>query len=218
MMHVALYIWIYGATDAEITRHLLLPLVKLVDGSRHALRTVFQEAVTDARLTDNLVEQLCCQLRIAELVDEPLHYVSSLLSAVVIYCPGALDARLRYSPHSLLHCIRLACQRQMCLGRSEVDTVAVWTPCFGAVQCVSVPLWTTLLTELICDRHIIKEHMTGESASLETRRATLSELVKNLNFIPMLARGAIYAVRQQDSYLLSAPSLRVLAYLFADIP
>lgn len=126
MGHLSLYAWIYSADDDLIDGQTIRTTVTMVDyAERKTLKPFFKEAVLDKGLAVPLAARFCHTLLLEHHVDEELRSITSLLSAVSVHCEPVLHVKVESSPHTLMQCIRIACQRQLCWGAQLANTGGV---------------------------------------------------------------------------------------------
>ncbi|KAI0691441.1 hypothetical protein BC835DRAFT_1307494 [Cytidiella melzeri] len=178
--HLALYMWTFS-TDPRYDELMLRILILVIDtAEREELKPFFQEAVLDKNLPLPLAEKFCSELLDEYNINGSLRGVTSFLSAISVHCPPVLHAKIERSPQTLMQCIRIACQRQMCLGSSDMDTNSV----LGASLSVIKDIMQDCM-EPGSNRHL----------------PAFFEMVDTAKIIPMVARITIHAIDRNDPSL-----------------
>lgn len=124
---------------------MLRALILVIDtAEREELKPFFKEAVLDKDIVLPLHERFCSELLDQYNVNIPLRGVTSFLSAISVHCPPVLHIKSRPTTQemfneqvarkargeeedetTLMHCIRIACQRQICQAESDSITNSV---------------------------------------------------------------------------------------------
>ncbi|KAI0338415.1 hypothetical protein BDW22DRAFT_1363038 [Trametopsis cervina] len=178
--HLAVWAWAHCGDDPWIHEIVIRIAVFLVDtAEREELDQFFIEAVTQKGIEVTLAEQFCLTLLMERNVDARLRGVTSLLSAVSVHCQSVLHVKLGQSPATLLQCIRIACQRQMCSGKDERDTDGV----LGA------------------SLSVFKDILVDSLDPGPKQIPAFFEMVESAKIIPMVARTTFHAIDQNDPSL-----------------
>ena len=141
--HLALWVWTHSI-DYRYDELMLRVLILVVDtATREELPGFFKEAVLDKGITLALHERFCKELVDEYNVNESLRGITSFLSAISVHCAPVLHVKTKETDQemfteqvarkargedtekTLMQCIRIACQRQMCQQRSDADTNSV---------------------------------------------------------------------------------------------
>lgn len=134
--HMSLWLWAY-CIDPRYDELLIRCLILIVDtAEREELKSFFDEAVIGKNMTLPLAERFCSELLIEKVLNEPLRGVTGFLSAISVHCPPVLHVKTEKSPLTLMQCIRVACQRQLCSGQNNQYANSVLGACLSVIRCV----------------------------------------------------------------------------------
>lgn len=137
-----LTLWILVNSDDRRYEELMLQSLRIIVNcaSCEELKSFFQEAAFNKGLSLPLAELFCAELLNECNLNFALNRITSLLSVTSVYCPSVLRVKAEKSPQTLTQCIRIACQRQICLGTGDRETNHILEQCLSVIRYVCLPI------------------------------------------------------------------------------
>ncbi|KAI0090637.1 hypothetical protein BDY19DRAFT_724314 [Irpex rosettiformis] len=196
--HLALWVWTYSI-DLRYDRLMLQVLLCVIDDAeREELTGFLKEAILEKNLTLPLHERFVSELSCEYSVDAHLRAVTSILSVVSVHCPPVLHVKTKetdqamFNEHvarkargeemekTLMQCISIACQRQMCQQEADEYTDDVLGACLSVL------------------REIMQDCLAPGS---KRHLATFFDMVDSEKILPMVARITIHTIHEHNPSL-----------------
>jgi hypothetical protein len=83
-----------------------------------------------------LAERFHIELLHENTLDDDSKRVITFFSAVSYHCSPVLHVEVKDFPQNFMQCIRIACQRQICLGMNDITTNDVLAVSLSVTMCV----------------------------------------------------------------------------------